>query len=67
MPGAELPDGSAGSYVIGFDAQTGQLDQSNDEKRTVVAVGTTCENIRASIMRTFQRRSFLQRITPWTE
>lgn len=67
MPGADLPDGSAGSYVIGFDAQTGRLDQANDEKGTVIQIGSKCEDIRSEIMRSFQRRSFLQRITPWTE
>lgn len=67
VPGADLPDGSAGSYVIGFDAQTGRLDQSNDEKGTVLVIGGKCEDIRSEIMRTFQRRTLLQRLTPWTE
>jgi len=43
-PGAQLPaDGSAGSWVVFADAQTGQLDKANVDKRAQYDIVTACE------------------------
>lgn len=43
VPGADLPAGqSAGEWVAFGDAQTGRLDQANDEKATVIWIQRQC-------------------------
>lgn len=43
VPGAEMPGPSVGEQIAFGDAQTGKLDQSNDEKRTVLWIFRQCE------------------------
>ncbi|MEQ5789094.1 hypothetical protein J3454_14450 [Erythrobacter sp. NFXS35] len=44
VPGADLPQGdSVGEWVAFGDAQTGQLDKSNDRYRAAVGIVERCE------------------------
>lgn len=44
MPGADLPIGSTvGDWIAFADAQTGQLDKSNDRYRAAVGIVERCE------------------------
>jgi hypothetical protein len=42
-PGAQLPDPVLGSWVAFGDAQTGQLDKANTDKRAQHDIVTACE------------------------
>lgn len=68
VPGAELPaDNSVGQHIAFGDAQTGQLDQANDEKGTVLWIVDNCEAERRAAVEQINGRSLLQRLTPWRE
>lgn len=44
MPGAPLPEGdTVGDWIAFADAQTGQLDKSNDRYRAAVGIVERCE------------------------
>jgi hypothetical protein len=44
VPGAPLPDGdTVGDWIAFADAQTGQLDKSNDRYRAAVGIVERCE------------------------
>lgn len=60
-PGALLPgDGTAGSWIVFGDAQTGQLDLANVEKLGMVEILTACEKRDAETVKALTpRRRFL--------
>lgn len=44
VPGADLPSGeTVGEWIAFADAQTGQLDKSNDRYRAAVGIVERCE------------------------
>lgn len=62
VPGADLPDGTEGSYAVALDTQTGKLDQANDEKQTVIWIYDTCEAEREQVRKELRPKGFLARI-----
>lgn len=67
MPGVPQPDGTQGSLEIAFDGQTGQLDQSNDEKSTVIWICQNYEDEQRAAYEKVRPRTLLERLTPWRD
>ena len=52
MPGAPLPNGeTVGDWIAFADAQTGQLDKSNDRYTAAVGIVERCEERDAEAVR----------------
>lgn len=57
MPGADLPQGSTvGDWIAFADAQTAQLDKSNDRTRAAIGIVERCEARDAAAVRKSRRK-----------
>ena len=55
-PGAEIPEGDAVAWRIGFLEQSGQLQKANDDKAGAAALMTECETMHRDALKRSTRR-----------